>query len=72
MASFAPFTDDQPFEEKVKCLADEELLDIWAQSQQIESIVPGRMSSLSISRDYERAIINELSLRSSRGLQINC
>ena len=33
MGSYIPFADDQPFALKVKTLADEELLEIWEETQ---------------------------------------
>lgn len=67
MGTAVPFNEDQPFEEKVKCLADEELLEIWAESQQMENLLNMRLPmSVSLSPGYEQTIINELTLRLGR------
>lgn len=66
MASAFPFDEDEPFSQKVKCLADDELLEIWAESQQIEGIICSFMpSGAVISPDYEQTIVKELYLRST-------
>ena len=67
MGCAIPFSDDMPFEEKVKCMGDEELVEIWAESQQLEQMItsdfpPGCV----ITPNYEKAIINELMIRSTR------
>lgn len=72
MGCAAPFPDDLPFEEKVKCLADEELIEIWAESQQIESMLnAGLPPGCFISQSYEDAIINELAGRAARKMLNN-
>ena len=64
MGTAIPFSEDQPFEEKVKCLADEELLEIWAESQEMENLINTRMvPDFKMPECYERAILAELSLR---------
>lgn len=69
MGRAMPFEDDEPFEEKVKCLADEELLEIWAESQRIEGMLNagfpgGRLEG----PNYEKVIIDELTMRKTRQL----
>lgn len=69
MGSAMPFDEDQPFEEKVKCLADEELLEIWAESQEVENFLSQRLPhDCSPQPAYEQAIIRELSLRMQKRL----
>lgn len=69
MGSLIPFDDDLPFEEKVKCLADDELLEIWAESQQVENMLNSRYpATFTPAIDYEKAIVNELFARSGRKL----
>lgn len=64
-----PFSDDQPFEEKVKCLADEELLEIWAESQQLEGMLNASLPEGSfIAPNLEKAIVDELFTRTGRKL----
>ena len=36
MGSCQPFVDDEPFDKRVKTLADNELLEIWEETQQLE------------------------------------
>lgn len=69
MGSCIPFTDDQPFALKVKALADEELLEIWEETQQIEGLIRKEIfSGMALTPEYEQVIVAELSLRSSRRL----
>lgn len=70
MGSCMPFCDEEPFAQRVKSLADDELLEIWEETQQIESLLSTEMQAdLSIAPDYEKAIVEELRLRSSRKLR---
>lgn len=67
MASCIPFPDDQPFSEKVKSLEDEELLEIWEETQQIEGLIRAELhTDISLTPEFEQAIVAELNLRSSR------
>lgn len=69
MAQATPFPDDMPFALRVKCLADEELLEIWEETQQVEQLLSRQMrTAISIAPEYERAIVEELRLRSTRPL----
>lgn len=70
MASAYPFDEDLPFEEKVKCFADEELLEIWVESQEMECMLafPPEMTNGAY---FEQAIINELSIRLSRRIALS-
>lgn len=69
MGSYIPFTDDQPFALKVKMLADEELLEIWEETQQIEGLIRKELhTDMTLTPEYEQVIIAELSLRSGRRL----
>lgn len=67
MGCLVPFSEDLPLEEKVKSLADEELLEIWEESQQLEVMISAGFPGASIiGPDFERAIIAELSVRANR------
>ncbi len=67
MGSCIPFFDEQPFAERVKSLADDELLEIWEETQQLESMLCSALhTDLALAPDYEKVIIEELFLRSSR------
>lgn len=69
MGTLSPFDEDEPFEEKVKCLADEELLEIWAESQQMENLLNSQSSdSFFLDPSYEKTILMELYLRAGRKL----
>lgn len=69
MARSTPFPDDMPFSQRVKSLADEELLEIWEETQQVELMLNREARApISLAPEYERAIVEELRLRSTRGL----
>lgn len=64
MGRAIPFDEDLPFEKQVKCLADEELLEMWAESQQIENLInAGIPTAFAIGPNFENVIINELNTR---------
>lgn len=69
MGSFEPFDADDPFENKVKCLPEEDLLEIWVESQQLETMLnmqaPGHDFN---GESFERAIVHELALRVTQKL----
>ena len=58
MATRLSPADEAPFNIQIKNLADEELLDFWEETQQIESALRAEF------QDYERLIVLELQLRS--------
>ena len=67
MGSCIPFIDEQPFAERVKTMADDELLEIWEETQQLESMLCNALhTDLALAPDYEKVIVVELFLRSSR------
>ena len=67
MASCIPFADEEPFAQRVKTLADDELLEIWEETQQIENMICAELhADFSLAPDYEKVIVEELTLRSSR------
>ena len=69
MGSYIPFADDQPFALKVKTLADEELLEIWEETQQLEGMICKEFhTDIALTPEYEQVIVAELSLRSGRRL----
>lgn len=69
MGSAFPFDDDLPFEEKVKCFADDELLEIWEESQEMESMLALNFPAEILNGSYfEQAIIHELTVRLGRKL----
>lgn len=69
MGSFVPFDDDLPFEEKVKCFADDELLEIWAESQEMQNMMQMNFPPDLLDGAYfEQAIIHELTVRLGKKL----
>ena len=67
MGSCIPFIDEQPFAERVKTMADDELLEIWEETQQLESMLCNALhTDLALAPDYEKVIVEELFPRSSR------
>ena len=67
MGSCMPFPDEKPFAERVKNLAEDELLEIWEETQQIECMISAELhTEITMAPDYERLIVEELRLRSSR------
>ena len=69
MGSCPPFVDDEPFDKRVKTLADNELLEIWEETQQLEDLLRTQMQTdLAMAPEYERLIVSELQLRSNRAL----
>ena len=69
MGSCQPFDDDEPFDKRVKTLADNELLEIWEETQQLEDLLRTQMQTdLAMAPEYERLIVSELQLRSNRAL----
>lgn len=70
MAHRIPVVDDTPFSLQIKGLADEELLDFWEQTQQIESALRVEYQGTVVpAQDYERLIVLELQLRSCQKLK---
>ena len=64
MAHRIPMTDELSFAMQLKNLANEELLDFWAETQQIEGMMQQEYPQAVGSQDYERLIVLELQLRS--------
>ena len=49
--------------------ADNELLEIWEETQQLEDLLRTQMQTdLAMAPEYERLIVSELQLRSNRAL----
>ncbi len=67
MASKTVFIEDMPFSSRLKSLADEELLDIWEETQELERILREEWNAeLELAPEYEKMIIQELQLRISK------
>ncbi|MDR3641394.1 MAG: hypothetical protein P4L39_08730 [Humidesulfovibrio sp.] len=74
MGQFAISEDSFTLEEQIKSLGDDELLDFWEETQHISRIMsadPFIASELpndeQLHPEYERLILQELQVRSSRG-----
>jgi len=75
MGQFAISDDAFTLEEQIKSLGDDELLDFWEETQHISRIMsaadPLTVSELPgderVHPEYERLILQELQVRSSRG-----
>ena len=69
MGSCQPFKDDAPFADKVKTLEDDELLEIWEETQQLAGLLSQQIKAeLPLAPDYEQLIVAELQLRHGRRL----
>lgn len=67
MGTAEPFDENIPLESKLKCLPDEDLLDVWLESQQIEAMLDANLPWHDFpGENFEAVILQELSLRASR------
>ena len=68
MAQHTSFTDNLTFEEQIKALADEELLDFWEETQQLAGLVSDDAppQDTPYNPEYERLILIELQMRAGR------
>ncbi len=64
MATRTVFTEDIPFSLRLKSLSDEELLDIWAETQELERVLREEWGAdVELAFEYEKYIILELRTR---------
>ena len=64
MATRMAFTEDLPFAIRIKSLADDELLDIWEETQELERVLRDEWDAeLELAPEYERMRVQELQLR---------
>ena len=69
MATRMAFTEEEPFALRLKSLADDELLDIWEETQHLERILREEWDAeLELAPEYERLIVQELQLRAGRSI----
>lgn len=69
MASCVPFDHDQPFSQCVKSMADDELLEVWEESQHLEHALRRALQAdVILTPDLEKTIVEELFLRVGRRL----
>ncbi len=64
MANRFYFANDLPFELRIKSLADDELLDIWEETQSIDRVIKDDWASeLIMPQEFEQLIVSELQYR---------
>ncbi len=64
MATRTFFSEDIPFALRIKSLSDEELMDIWAETQELERILRDEWGAqLELACEYEKLIVQELQCR---------
>lgn len=67
MASCDPFDSEQAFSLRLKSMADEELLEAWEETHQLEIFINSELQiETNFGLDYEKDILAELQLRSLR------
>ncbi|MGX9365895.1 hypothetical protein ACTVJH_07605 [Desulfoplanes sp. PS50] len=63
MAQSFPFGPEPDFQEEVKTLANDELLDCWEQTQFVDAFMEGAPMDQVPTTVYEQVILQELQLR---------
>jgi hypothetical protein len=64
MARRLPFSENLSFAKQIKSLADDELLDIWEETQRLEHLMLTAWDAeLELAPEYERLIVLELQYR---------
>ena len=63
MAQSFPFGPEPDFQEEVKTLANDELLDCWEQTQFVDAFMEGEPMDQVPTTVYEQVILQELQLR---------
>ena len=73
MARRLPFSENLSFAKQIKSLADDELLDIWEETQRLEQLMRAEWdAALELAPEYERLIVLELQYRTGmRGTEQN-
>jgi hypothetical protein len=73
MGERLPFSENLSFAKQIKSLADDELLDIWEETQRLEHIMLAEWdSAFELAPEYERLIVLELQYRMGmRGVDQN-
>ena len=68
-----PFSENLSFAKQIKSLADDELLDIWEETQRLEQLMLAEWdTALDLAPEYERLIVLELQYRMNiRGTEQN-
>jgi len=73
MARRLPFSENLSFAKQIKALADDELLDIWEETQRLDHLMLAEWdTALELAPEYERLIVLELQYRMGmRGVEPN-
>lgn len=68
MARYLSEKDDIPFEDQIKTLGNDELLDFWEETQELARLMEQKEvpENIEYNPEFERLIIQELQVRSSR------
>ncbi len=67
MAKYLSQEEEVSFDSHLKALDDDELLDFWAETQHLENLLQLEFDTkVSPAQDYEKMIIHELQMRSSK------
>ena len=62
-----PLAGDQDWNEKLKYLSDDDLMDIWAETQALETALNSHMPGHDFpGASFERVIIHELTMRAEQ------
>lgn len=68
MASCTPFKEEDSFAERIRSLNDEDLLDVWTESQKVLSLLNATPNlAICVSTDYEGIIVSEMTRRAKGG-----
>ncbi|MFP4629356.1 MAG: hypothetical protein ACLFMQ_01400 [Desulfohalobiaceae bacterium] len=67
MAQFFPYFEEVSLAEQIKSLPNDELLDFWEETQYIDKFMAREEPAPVYSLEYERAVLQELQIRSCLG-----
>ena len=68
MAQFFPYFKDLNLVDQIKSMPDDDLLDFWEETQYLEKYMDNGVEQMqSYSLEYERAVLQELQIRSCMG-----
>lgn len=68
MAQFFPYFKDFNLVDHIKSMPDDDLLDFWEETQYLEKYIENGVEQMqSYSLEYERAVLQELQIRSCMG-----
>ena len=68
MAQFFPYFKDVNLTDQIKTMPDDDLLDFWEETQYLEKYLESGTEQIQgYSLEYERAVLQELQIRSCMG-----